>query len=70
MEDDIYRALYAELEAYEHMGVRMGIDDHPASPMQIVKAHMIREDASYMRDYVMDDDGKLRELLFYNVADN
>ena len=37
--------------------------------MQIVSAHMIRETNHYMRDYVMDENGKLKELDFYEVEE-
>ena len=62
-----YQALYAELERYENAGVRMRLDNSPASPMQIVSAHMIKEESSYMRDYVLDDKGCVRELAFHQV---
>ena len=63
-----YQALYAELEKYENAGVRIRLDNLPASPMQIVSAHMIKEETSYMRDYVLDDKGSVRELAFHQVT--
>lgn len=39
----------------------------PASPMQIVQAHMIREDIAYMRDYVLNDKGDIKELWFDSI---
>ena len=39
----------------------------PASPMQIVQAHIVREDAVYMRDYVLNDNGDIKELCFDDV---
>ena len=63
-----YQALYAELEKYENAGVRIRLDNLPASPMQIVSAHMIKEETSYMRDYVLDDNGSVRELAFHQVT--
>ena len=39
----------------------------PASPMQIVQAHSMREEGVYMRDYVLNDKGDLKELGFHNV---
>ena len=70
MKEEAWRELYAELEKYEHSGVSMKLDNYPASPMQIVKAHMVGEDMTYMRDYVWDEKGKMRELLFYSVLEN
>ncbi len=66
---EAYQALYAELEKYENAGVRIRLDDLPASPMQIVTAHMIKEETSYMRDYVLDDKGCVRELAFHQVIE-
>ena len=62
-----FEQLYAELEEYEREGVSMLLNDFPASPMQIVTAHMVREDNSYMRDYVWDEKGKVQELTIYTI---
>lgn len=62
-----YRKLYRELSLYEKYGIHMTMDGKPASPMQIAAAHMVREEKSYMRDYVLDDDGHLKELSFYRL---
>lgn len=66
-ENKSYQELFSELTEYEKSGIRMHMDGIPASPMQIVSAHMIRETNNYMRDYVMDENGKLKELDFYEV---
>lgn len=70
MDEKTYKTLFVELESYEQLGIRMKIDDHPASPMQIVTAHMVKEDSSYMRDYVWDDKGQIRELVFHNIKNS
>ena len=49
-----YEKLYTELEGFEKSGVCILIDGNNASPMQVVKAHMLREEGSYMRDYQME----------------
>ena len=69
MNTNNFQALYMELEKYESSGVSMKLNDFPASPMQIVTAHMVREDSSYMRDYDWDDKGQVRELTFYNILE-
>lgn len=63
-----YRDFFIELEAYEKCGILMSMDGHPASPMQIVNAHMAKENNAYMRDYVMDDTGSLKELHFQKIG--
>ena len=65
MKVESYKEFFAELEKYENEGVRMKLDDIPASPMQIVTAHMVKEESSYMRDYVWDEKGHIRELTFH-----
>lgn len=70
MRNDNYQNLYAELEAYETFGISMKLDNYPASPMQIVTAHMVEEESAYMRDYVWDDKGNVRELTFHNILES
>lgn len=68
-ESKSYQELFSELTEYEKSGIRMHMDGRLASPLQIVSAHMIRETNNYMRDYVMDENGKLKELDFYEVVE-
>lgn len=70
MDEKTYKTLFVELQLYEQSGVRMMLENHPASPMQIVSAHMVKEDSVYMRDYVWDDKGQIKELVFHNIKDN
>jgi len=70
MKNETYKQLYAELEKFENSGVSMRLNNYPASPMQIVTAHMVREESSYMRDYVWDDKGHVREVTFHNILES
>ena len=70
MKEEMYRILYAELEEYESSGIRMKLNNMPASPLQIVNAHMVQEESTYMRDYVWDDKGRVQELTFHNILEN
>lgn len=65
--DKSYQELFAELTKYERSGVPLQIDGFPASPLQIVSAHMVREESVYMRDYIMDENGMVQELDFYKI---
>lgn len=65
-----YRELYTELENYEKNGICMLMDGSKASPLQIVTAHMIREEGSYMRDYVLDPEGYIKSLVFVNINED
>lgn len=62
-----FQKMFTELTAYEKKGVFMVMNGLPASPMQIVQAHIMREDAVYMRDYVLNDKGDIKELCFHDV---
>lgn len=66
-EESIYRELYAELERYEKRGIDMLLDGYQASPLQIVTAYMAKEEGTYMRDYVMNQEGYIESLAFTNV---
>ena len=70
MKEDTYKLLFAELEKYEDSGVSMKLNNYPASPMQIVTAHMVKENPAYMRDYVWDEKGHIRELTFHTISDS
>ena len=67
MAEDRYRRLFSELEAYEKSGVSIRLENHPASPLQIVTAHMVKENPNYMRDYVWDEKGHVQELAFHRI---
>ena len=62
-----YRELYDELETYKDQGINFKLDGITSSPMQIVTAHIVKEDACYMRDYDTDNKGCIRTLKFVNV---
>ena len=70
MKEDTYKWLFAELEQYEGSGISMTLNDYPASPMQIVTAHMVREEPEYMRDYVWDEKGQIKKVAFYSIKDD
>lgn len=62
-----YQELFAELSKYERAGISMEIDGTPASPLQIVSAHMIREEECYMRDYIAEPGGKIKKVNFHHL---
>ncbi len=59
--------LFCELEEAEQEGVPLLLDGEPSSPLQIAKACMIREESCYMRDYLGDERGNVREIRFDKV---
>lgn len=66
-EENLYRELYAELTDYEKRGVDILMDGDLASPLQIVTAYMTRENGTYMRDYVINPQGRIETLAFTKV---
>ena len=66
-QDQNARTLFEELTEFEKKGVYISLNGLPASPMQIVQAHIMREDVSYMRDYVMNEKGDIKGLGFHNI---
>ena len=66
-QDQNARTLFEELTEFEKNGVYISLNGLPASPMQIVQAHIMREDVSYMRDYVMNEKGDIKGLGFHKI---
>lgn len=67
-EEKKYREMFDELSDYERYGIPIKMNGIYASPMQVVSAHMVKEDDStYMRDYIVDDSGHVKELCFYHI---
>ena len=62
-----YHELFEELLEYERYGIPIKIDGKPASPLQITTAHMIQEDSVYMRDYILNEEGHVKELCFDKI---
>ena len=54
-EEDL-RRMFQELTGYEKKKIDLKMEGIPASPMQIVQAHQMREGVTYMRDYILDDE--------------
>lgn len=69
MESEQCRELFAELSEYERRGIHMKMDDVPASPLQIASVYAVREEPSYMRDYIVDDQGKIQEVCFVKLKE-
>ena len=59
--------LFTELNGYEKKGVDITLNGLAASPMQVVQAHILRENVIYMRDYVMNGKGDIKELCFTDI---
>ena len=65
-----YRDMFTELEKYEKRGIDISLDGYHASALQIVTAHMIKEEGTYMRDYVISRDGSIEALRFTDINEH
>ena len=63
------QTLLIELQNYEKQGISIWLEGLPSNSAEVSEAMCVREDNNYMRDYVMDENGKLKELDFYEVAE-
>ena len=70
MDETVYRDLFAELEKYEKRGVDISLDGYRASELQMVKAHMTKEEGTYMREYDISREGCIEALRFPDINDH
>ena len=59
--------LLDELSKLYRKGVRITLEGYEVSPDRVIDEFCVMEETNYMRDYILDDDGKLIELGFYNI---
>ena len=66
--NDPFDILKSELKGYTKKGVALSLQGKPSSVYNIVKACKVSESLSaYMRDYISDDSGKVKEINFQRV---
>ncbi len=70
MDETVYMDMFAELEGYEKRGIDISIDGYHASALQIVTAHMTKEEGTYMRDYDIGRDGCIEALRFTDINEH
>lgn len=59
--------LQKELDTLKERGVKITLEGNEVNPTTVVNKLCINEESNYMRDYILDENGKLIELGFYNV---
>lgn len=67
-EQDHEKSLLSELQSFEDQGVSIWLDGEQSNPREVTDLIFVREDCSYMRDYIFSD-GTLSELHFDRVTD-
>ena len=61
--------LIMELEIYRHKGAVICLSGKRSTPFEVAKAIQVNEDGCYMRDYITDKDGKIKEIHFDKVQE-
>lgn len=59
-------SLKLHLEKFEKSGIRLYLDGAPSTTDYIVE-NCVKEDAVYMPDYVMDENGKVKEIRYDRI---
>lgn len=60
------RVLLVELQALENQGISIWLDGYPSNSEEVTQAMSLREQISYMRDYVFSE-GKVSQVHFDRV---
>lgn len=66
-QDRAYKELYKEMEDLEKHGIHIMLEGMPVTALSVVQAHMLKEEGTYMRDYVLDTEGHLTEVIFNDI---
>ncbi len=61
------RALFRELSGYEREGTQLFLDGCPCRTEDIVDACMVAEEQIYMRDFISDEEEKIRRINFVKI---
>ena len=68
VDQEVLKEMFEELSGFEKNNISLRINGVPACPMQMVQAHTMCEHQSYMRDYVLNDKGDVKEVWFQNIT--
>ncbi len=63
-----YKNLYLELECMETAGLSFLLEEKPASAVQVVIAHMVKDPNTYMRDYIFNRKGRILQISFDEIV--
>lgn len=58
--------LILELQAFEDQGISIWLDGAPSTSTEVFQVMSVKEQESYMRDYVFDK-GKIRQIRFDRI---
>lgn len=63
------QALLRELDAYRRRGWTICLNGRPSAPERVLSA-CLREKSSYMRDFVSDDQRRIRKVDFIEISED
>lgn len=61
------QTLIVELQNYERQGISIWLNGTPSDPDQVAKAMAVRNEISYMRDFVFQS-GELKQVHFDEIT--
>ena len=67
-EKTIQMEIYFNLQKMKQEGIELYLNGELSTPEEIAQQHCLREESSYMPDYVRNDAGKLLELRYDKVT--
>ena len=59
--------LLEELNKLQRKGVRITLEGDEVCPVRVIDEFLVSEESNYMRDYILDETGKVIELGFYKI---
>jgi len=61
--------LILELESYRYKGAVIHLSGRESTPFGVAKAIQVNEEGCYMRDYITDEEGTIKEIHFDKIPD-
>ncbi len=59
--------LLEELNKLHGKGVKITLEGYEVCPIRVIDEFLVSEESNYMRDYILDETGKVIELGFYKI---
>lgn len=69
MTDEEYLDLLDELQKLEYEGIEINLEGDAVTPLDVVHAHLVRENQGYMRDYEESEIGVVKRIKFNAIRD-
>jgi len=66
---EINAGLLEELIKLHRKGVKITLEGYEVCPVRVIDEFIVCEESDYMRDYILDENGKVIELGFYKIND-